>query len=131
MEPDVAGWLAARPQAERDAVRVHEGFLSNETLDLLVAASDVVVIAQNNNGPSGIMGKAVAAGVPVLSAGSKVRARELVALDAGVNADLDETSLAAGLRAVLAGGPVGARAGALALPTAQTFAETMFGRFGG
>ena len=130
MEPDVAQWLAGRSDAERAAIRVYEGFLSNETLDLLVAASDVVVIAQNNNGPSGIMGKAVAAGVPVLSAGSMVRARELAALDAGLNADLDEASLAAALRELLAGKRVGARAGALSLPTAQTFAETMFGRFG-
>ncbi|HEY2165750.1 MAG TPA: hypothetical protein VGH01_01175 [Jatrophihabitantaceae bacterium] len=130
MDPDVAAWLQSRPAAEREAIRVYEGFLSNETLDLLVAAADVVVIAQNNNGPSGIMGKAVAAGVPVLSAGSKVRARELAALDAGLNAELDAESVAAALRELLAGTRIGARADALALPTAQTFATTMFGRFG-
>jgi glycosyltransferase involved in cell wall biosynthesis len=130
LEPDVAEWLASRPQSERDAILRYDGFLSNETLDLLVAASDVVVIAQNNNGPSGIMGKAVAAGVPVLSAGSKVRARELAALDAGVNAELDEVSLAQALHTLLGGARRGARADALSLPTAQTFAETMFGRYG-
>jgi glycosyltransferase involved in cell wall biosynthesis len=127
LEPDVATWLEGQPQQTKQRIRVFEGFLSNDVLDLLVAASDVVVIAQNNNGPSGIMGKAVAAGVPVLSAGSKVRARELAALDAGLNAELEVTSLAGGLRELLSGAHRGARAHAVQLPTAQTFADTLFG----
>ncbi len=127
LEPDVADWLAAQPDATRERIRVFEGFLSNDVLDLLVAASDVVTIAQNNNGPSGIMGKAVAAGVPVLSAGSKVRARELAALDAGVNAELNQPALVAGLRQILDRHRIGTRASTAALPTAQTFADTLFG----
>ena len=62
---------------------MRDGFLSNEVLDKLVASADVVPLAMTLNGPSGIMGKAVAAGVPVVTAGSEVRAREVKALDAG------------------------------------------------
>jgi hypothetical protein len=140
IEPDVAAWLAAQPESSRERIRIFEGFLSNDVLDLLVAASDVVTIAQNNNGPSGIMGKAVAAGVPVLSAGSMVRARELATLHAGINAELTERAIAAGLAELLtdrwrAGRASGTAAVAAAstaptlpaLPTAETFAATMFG----
>jgi glycosyltransferase involved in cell wall biosynthesis len=146
IEEDVAAWLAAQPESSRDRIRVFEGFLSNDVLDLLVAASDVVTIAQNNNGPSGIMGKAVAAGVPVLSAGSMVRARELETLHAGINTELTERAIAAGLAELLTellptGTPQTATPQTAtppaasppiaptlpALPTAETFAATMFG----
>jgi hypothetical protein len=127
LEPDVAAWLAEQPESTRQRVIVREGFLSNEQLDQLVAAADVVTIAQNNNGPSGIMGKAVAAGVPVLSAGSKVRARESVALDAGVNTELTVAGLAAGLREIRQGQRSGSRAATAELPTAESFAAVMFG----
>jgi hypothetical protein len=86
------------------------------------------------------MGKAVAAGVPVLSAGSMVRARELATLHAGINTELTERAIAAGLAELLterwrAGRASGTAAAAApptaptlpALPTAETFAATMFG----
>lgn len=130
LEPDVAAWLAEQPEPTQQRVIVREGFLSNAQLDQLVAAADVVTIAQNNNGPSGIMGKAVAAGVPVLSAGSKVRARESVALDAGVNTELTVAGLAAGLREIRHGERRGSRAAAAELPTAESFAAIMFGTTG-
>ena len=55
-------------------------------------------------GPSGIMGKAQMAGVPVLSAGSKVRAREAAVLGSGIHTELDAASIAHGLRDLLARG---------------------------
>jgi hypothetical protein len=65
--------------------------------------------------------------VPVLSAGSKVRARESVALGAGVNTELTVAGLAAGLREIRQGQPRGSRAAAAELPTAESFAAVMFG----
>lgn len=130
LEADVAAWLAAQPESTRKRVLVHEGFLANDQLDQLVAAADVVTIAQNNNGPSGIMGKAVAAGVPVLSAGSKVRARESEALGAGVNTELTVDGLTAGLRVILDRQGSGNPASAALLPTAESFAAGMFGNRG-
>ncbi len=87
VKPEVAAWIDALPPSDLGQVIVRDGFLSNEELDKLVAAVDVVPIALTNNGPSGIMGKALAAEVPVVTAGSEVRARELLATDGGELAD--------------------------------------------
>lgn len=98
LDDEVRGWVAGLDSADRDRVLVRDEYLSNETLDRLVASVDVVPLALTNNGPSGIMGKAAAAGVPVVSAGSKVRAREVVATGAGEPADLDAASIGAAMR---------------------------------
>jgi len=81
---------------------VRDEYLSNEKLDSYVAACDVVSIAQDNNGPSGIMGKTLAAGVPVLTAGSRVRERELAAAGpgAGRTTELSVDGTVDGLRAL-------------------------------
>jgi hypothetical protein len=50
------------------------------------------------------MGKALVAGVPVVTAGSKVRAAEVRATGGGLAAELTVESVAAALRRLLAGG---------------------------
>jgi glycosyltransferase involved in cell wall biosynthesis len=123
---DVPAWLDELPEAHRNRVLVRSGFLSEESLDAYVAAVDVVAIAQSNNAPSGIMGKALAAGVPVLSAGSKVLAHESRLLRAGIDTDLSPAALTAGLRELLARDePPGAFA-KVPMPTAHEFAEVTF-----
>src|SRR6185437_14769500 len=94
VRPDVATWLAGLSVDQRARVIVRDAFLSNALLDKLIASVDVVAIAMTNNGPSGIMGTALAAGVPVVSAGSQVRARELVATDNGEPAEFTVAGLA-------------------------------------
>lgn len=98
LDDEVRAWVDGLDADDRDRVLVRDEYLSNETLDRLVASVDVVPLALTNNGPSGIMGKAAAAGVPVVSAGSKVRAREVVATEAGEAADFDAVSIGAAMR---------------------------------
>lgn len=127
VQPEVNAWLDSLPGQERSRVIVFDGFLDNALLDKLVAAVDVAPIALTNNGPSGIMGKALAAGVPVISAGSKVRARELRATDGGVLAELNAPSIGAALRQVLAEDPDRPRRNTVPPATAEEFATALLG----
>lgn len=54
-----------------------EGRLSDVALDSTVAAIDVAVLAHSNEGPSGILGKAAAAGRVIMAAGAQSLRREL------------------------------------------------------
>lgn len=127
INPDVAQWLAAQPASTHARIVKRDGFLSNDELDQLVAASDVVMIAQNNNGPSGIMGKALAAEVPVLSAGSLVRARELRVTGGGTSTALTAEGIAQGIRALLDAPPAAGTGGGLPPATAESFAAVLLG----
>lgn len=124
---EVAAWAGTVPPTEHGRVLVRDGFLANDELDQLVAAVDVVPIALTNNGPSGIMGKALAAGVPVVTAGSTVRARELAATDAGEAADLDPDSIGAAIRRVFAYPPDRERRNTVPPATVEEFAENLLG----
>jgi glycosyltransferase involved in cell wall biosynthesis len=101
--PEVRAWVDGLEPARRARVEARDTYLDNDTLDQLVAAVDVIPVPLTNNGPSGIMGKAEAAGVAVVTAGSTVRAREVEALGGGVACDLTVPALADAMRAVLAG----------------------------
>jgi glycosyltransferase involved in cell wall biosynthesis len=127
VKPDVAEWLAGLDAATRTRVVVRDGFLANDVLDRYVAAVDVVVIALTNNGPSGIMGKALAAGVPVVSAGSQVRARELAATGGGEPAELTVADLAATIDRVLATDPGRTRPSRVPPATGAGFAAVLLG----
>ena len=127
LTPGVAEWVASLPAADHGHVIVRDGFLSNESLDKHVAAVDVVPLALTNNGPSGIMGKAIAAQVPVVTAGSEVRARELGAADAGELADLDAESLGAAIERVFDRDPSRPRHSKVPPATAEEFAEMLLG----
>jgi glycosyltransferase involved in cell wall biosynthesis len=127
LAPEVAAWVASLPPEQSERILVRDGFLSNELLDKLVAAVDVVPIALTNNGPSGIMGKALAAEVPVVSAGSEVRARELLATDGGELADLDAASIGAAIGRVFARDPAAPRRNTIPPATVEEFAENLLG----
>jgi glycosyltransferase involved in cell wall biosynthesis len=124
---DVATWVDSVAPTPRGRILVRDGFLSNEVLDQLVASVDVVPLAMTLNGPSGIMGKALAAGVPVVTAGSEVRAREVVATDSGEFADLDAESIGAAIQRVLARDPDAPRRSAVPPATPEEFAEIILG----
>lgn len=121
---DVLEWLDGLPQDQRARVIVRNGFLSDDDLDGLLAASDAVVLLMWLEGPSGIMGKALAADVPVLTARSRSRERELAALHRGVATGDSAAALAAGLRRIadLPPSPPGRD-----LPTQDQFGETVLG----
>ncbi len=127
VDPEVWAWIDSLPPEDRARVIVRDGFLSNELLDKLVAASDVAPIALTNNGPSGIMGKASAAGVPVVSAGSEVRARELIATGGGEIADLTAESIGAAIMRVFAQDPDAPRLNTVPPATADEFSRSLLG----
>ncbi len=97
----VRAWVAATAAAHPGRLHVFDDFLPNLLIDELVAASDVAPIPLTNNGPSGIMGKAIAAGVPVVTAGSVVREKEVLASGCGEVAELSAESLGAAIRRVV------------------------------
>jgi hypothetical protein len=126
VKPDVAAWLASLPDSIRSKVIVRDGFLPNATLDALIASVDVVAIVMTNNGPSGIMGKALAAGVPVVSAGSTVRARELAATGNGEATALTVDAIGAALHRLLTRTDA-VRPSRVPPATGETFAATVLG----
>ncbi len=125
--PEVRAWLDGLDAVDRARVVVRDGFLSNDVLDKHVAAVDAVPIAQIHGGPSGIMGKAHAAGVPVVSAGSEVRARELAATDGGETAEMDAHSIGAAIRRVLDRDPNSPRRNTVPPATAEEFSRNLLG----
>lgn len=125
--PEVLRWCGELPEDQRDRVIVRNEFLSNEALDGYVAAVDAVALAMTNNGPSGIMGKALAAGVPVVTAGSMVRAREVAATDNGAATELTAGSFAAGLRRVFARDWSRGRSGRVPMATPESYAADVLG----
>jgi glycosyltransferase involved in cell wall biosynthesis len=127
IKPDVAHWLDGVPDDQRRRIVVRAGYLPNEELDQLVACVDVTALAMTNNGPSGIMGKAWAAGVPVVSAGSVVRARELAATDNGEATGLTVADFTGALQRVLDRDPGRPRRSAVPIPTGQAFAAHLLG----
>lgn len=123
---DVLAWLETLGPEE--AARIHRriGFLSDEELDAYVATSNVVACAHSNPGPSGIMGKALAAGVPVLSSGSRVRRKEATALAFGIHTDLEAGPMADGIRSLLADRE-GPQVEHLRLPSPTDFGRVVLG----
>lgn len=127
-DPDVQEWVASVESTPRRRIICFEGFLPNELIDRLVAASDVAPLPLTNNGPSGIMGKAIAAGVPIVTAGSVVRARELQAADAGEVAEMTPESIGAAIVRVLErsdGQPWSSR---IPPVTAESYSRILLGR---
>jgi hypothetical protein len=123
---DVEAWLVDLDPAKKARIVSKFGFLSEAEIDGYTAASDVCATAHLNKGPSGIMGKAQAAGVPVLSAGSKIRGREAKSSHGAVHTDMTASAMAAGIREILAWGPdpVPVDPG---LPTADEFGAVILG----
>jgi hypothetical protein len=127
---DVPGWLDGLTPEQRARVHVRDAFHSDPELDAFTAACDVVTIAQLNPGPSGVMGKAQVAGVPVLTAGSHARSRETDALGSGVHTEMSPEAIAQGIRDLLALGrdPVPTPPG---LPTSEEFGNVVLTGGGG
>lgn len=123
--PDVREWLAGLAPERRARIVEADGFLDDLVLDKYLAASDVVALVMTLEGPSGIQGKALAAGVPVVSAGSRTRERELVAAGSGVSVEVGVEPVAAAIRDVLARPP--AIADDFELPTYESFSATILG----
>ncbi|KIC59372.1 glycosyltransferase [Microbacterium hominis] len=75
-ETDVLRWTAIMRLRGHPVVRIDRQ-LTDEELDTIIASLDVVTLAYSNDGPSGILGKARAAGTKVLAAGAATLRRDL------------------------------------------------------
>lgn len=127
-DDEVRAWAAGLDETDRARVFLRDEFLDNDVLDRFVASVDVVPLALTNNGPSGIMGKAQAAGVPVVTAGSRVRAREVEATGTGIACDFTAASLGDAMRRAVRGEVVGVGDGTtLGEVSADEFAMTLLG----
>ena len=125
--PEVAAWADSVEPTQLGRVLVRNEFLGNEVLDKLVASVDVVPLIMTNNGPSGIMGKALSADVSVVTAGSMVRARELLAADGGEVAEIDANSIGTAIERLLARDPEAPRSNTVPPATEEEYAETILG----
>lgn len=75
-EARLVEWVHPFVEAGGPFVRI-PGPLDDSELDSILASLDVAVIAHSNDGPSGILGKASAAGIRVLAAGAPTLRRDL------------------------------------------------------
>lgn len=76
---------------------VVDRLLADTELDACVAWVDAVVVAHSSEGPSGILGKAVALGTPVVAAGAQSLRDEVERLGSGTWAPLRAPDIAAAL----------------------------------
>ncbi|MFF1382211.1 glycosyltransferase [Arthrobacter sp. NPDC058288] len=76
------------------AVIFDSRLLSDSELDSAIASVQVVAIAHSSEGPSGILGKAAASGVPVAAAGAVSLREDIERLGAGTWAPLDVDAFA-------------------------------------
>jgi hypothetical protein len=126
-DAEVRAWADALPPEQRARLIERDKHLDNDELDKLVAASDVISVVQPYKGPSGLMGKALVAGVPVVTAGSKVRAREAKVTGGGLAAELTADSVADALRTLYRDGAAMLRDNAVPPATREAFAERLLG----
>ena len=68
--------------------------LSTADLDTAIAAVDVIALAHSNEGPSGILGKAVAASTPVVAAGATSLRRDVAGLKGSIWVPLQANAIA-------------------------------------
>ncbi|GAA4773249.1 hypothetical protein GCM10023200_02080 [Actinomycetospora chlora] len=71
--------------------------LDDDALDACLARVDTVVLAHSSEGPSGILGRAVALGTPVVAAGARSLRADVDRLAAGHWVPLEQASLATAL----------------------------------
>ncbi|MBC7633673.1 hypothetical protein [Aeromicrobium sp.] len=127
LTPGVEEWVKLVGPSPHGRIIVRNGYLPNADLDRLVASSDIAALIMTNNGPSGIMGKALAADVPVVTAGSEVRAREVRATGGGEVADFDRMSIGAAIMRAVERDPGAPRRNTVPPATPEEFARSLLG----
>lgn len=128
LSDEVADWLGGQTGEIRERIIVRPGFLDEEVMDGLLASCDIVSVAQNYDRPSAVMGRAFAADVPVVTAGSKVRERELRLLGGGLAAQTSAEALADAVRRLLASPEAGALRADTPMPTPRELTMMVLGR---
>jgi hypothetical protein len=96
--------------------------LSDTDLDAAIGAVDTLVLAYSHNGPSGTLGKALAAGTRIVAAGSPAIREDCAAVpDAAEWVDLDVPQLAG----ALARARLRPRPEPMVIATEEEFAEAL------
>jgi len=127
---EVADWLAGQTCDIRDRIVVRPGFLAEDVMDGLLAACDVVSVVQNYDRPSAVMGRALAAEVPLVTGGSRVRERELRLIGGGLATQTTPGSIAEAVGRLLASKDAGALSGTISMPTPEELTMTLLGHRG-
>jgi hypothetical protein len=103
-------------------LRVVDELLSDTDLDAAIGAVDTLVLAYSHNGPSGTLGKALAAGTRIVAAGSPAIREDCAAVpDAAEWVDLDVPQLAG----ALARARLRPRPEPMVIATEEEFAEAL------
>jgi glycosyltransferase involved in cell wall biosynthesis len=84
---------------------VRDKYLDSDVFDGYIAAADCIILAYSNEAPSGIFGKARAAGVPLLIAGNSYLGEEVAHARGGIVVSSDPLDVAGGVRKVVANLP--------------------------
>lgn len=83
-------------------VEIVDAMLSEEDFDAFLEVADCVIVAHSNNGPSGVLAKAAAAGTRVLAAGAPSLRRDCAMLGTGALwTELDPDAIADGMVAIM------------------------------
>ena len=104
---------------------VHNRTLSDQELDSTIVAADYVVLAHSNEGPSGILGKAMAVGTGIIAAGADSLKRDVDRL--GRNLDTWCALSPGSLAAVLNGVGVHDHSARICGPGSDEFAAAVLG----
>lgn len=91
-------WLEPLRRAEIPVIRI-TGVMPDDELDSILRALDCVVLAHSNEGPSGVFGKAAAAGTRIVAAGATSLRKDVASLGQGATwVPLEEDQLTRALR---------------------------------
>jgi hypothetical protein len=106
-------------------VVVVDRLLDDTELDSAVAASDSLVLAHSNEGPSGLLSKAAAVGTHVVAAGAQSLRNDLASVpELGLWSELNAEAMSAGMLSVMKLEP----AGAIVSPSVDSFASALLRR---
>lgn len=112
---------------ERGLLLVRNEYVTDDELNAYIASANCVILAYENEAPSGILGKAAVAGVPVLAAGSAQVRAETIRLAVGLGVPSTPEHIAAGVTELLRGPETIAADPALQDADPSTFADRLCG----
>ena len=116
--------VAGHARAEHVALAQLDRHLTSTELDSAISLADCLVLAHSNEGPSGILGKAAAAGKPVLAAGARTLRTDCATMGHAENwVELEPQALAGAMARLV----ITPSSGQVQVAGPETFAATLLG----